>query len=81
MAHDQEVVGSNPSTLYRVDLSNLLAITFKKKLKIKVAKWGKPKKINYELKLFFERLNSNDDGFDLSGIASNLCLVCNNKTQ
>jgi hypothetical protein len=44
-ADDQEVVGSNPGTLYPMDLSDLLAITFKKILKIKVAKWGKPKQI------------------------------------
>ncbi len=61
-----------------MDLSDLLAITFKKNLKIKVAKWGKPKKKKLWIKLFIERLNSNDDGFDLSGIASNLY---NNKTQ
>jgi hypothetical protein len=45
MAHDQEVMGSNPSTVYWKDVSDLLAITLKKKLKIKVAKWGTPKKI------------------------------------
>jgi hypothetical protein len=44
MAHDQEVVGTNPGTVCRMDVSNLLAITLKKKLKIKVAKWGTPKK-------------------------------------
>jgi hypothetical protein len=44
MAHDQEVVGSNPGTVYWRDVSNLLAITLKEKLKIKVAKWGTPKK-------------------------------------
>jgi hypothetical protein len=43
MAHDQEVVGSNPGTVYWMDISDLLAFTFKK-LKIKVAKWGTPKK-------------------------------------
>jgi hypothetical protein len=38
MAHDQEVVGSNPSTVYWMDVSNFLAITLKiEKLKIKVA--------------------------------------------
>jgi len=36
MAHDQEVVGSNPATVYWMDVS-------KEKLKIKVAKWGAPK--------------------------------------
>jgi hypothetical protein len=30
MAHDQEVVGSNPSTVYWMDVSNLHAITLKK---------------------------------------------------
>jgi hypothetical protein len=32
-----------------MDISNLLAITFKEKLKIKVAKWGKPKNIFFKL--------------------------------
>ncbi len=44
MIHDQEVVGSNPNTVYWMDVSDLLAITLKKKLEIKVALWGKPKK-------------------------------------
>jgi hypothetical protein len=44
MAHDQEVVGSNPGTVYRMDVSDLLAITLKKNWKIKVAKWGTPQK-------------------------------------
>jgi hypothetical protein len=44
MAHDPEVVGSNPGTIYWMDVSDLLAITLKEKLKIKVAKWGIPKK-------------------------------------
>ena len=44
MDHDQEVLGSNPGTIYWMDVSDLLAITLKEKLKIKVAKWGKPKK-------------------------------------
>ena len=42
MAHDQEVVGSNPGTVYWMDVSNLLANILKKKMKIKVAKWGTP---------------------------------------
>jgi hypothetical protein len=56
MAHDQEVMGSNPGTVYWMDVSDLLAITFKEKSKIKVAKWGTPKNIlknvkniNYQL--------------------------------
>jgi hypothetical protein len=44
MAHDQEVVGSNPGTIYWMDVSDLLAITLKGKLKIKVAKCCTPKK-------------------------------------
>jgi hypothetical protein len=32
MAHDQEVVGSNPGTIYWMDVSDLLAITLKEKL-------------------------------------------------
>jgi hypothetical protein len=43
MAHDQEVVGSNPGYVYCMDVSNMLAITIKK-IEIKVAKWGTPKK-------------------------------------
>jgi hypothetical protein len=34
-----------------MDVSDLLAITLKKKLKIKVAKWGTPKKIK-KIKLY-----------------------------
>jgi hypothetical protein len=30
MAHDQEVMGSKPSTVYWMDVSDLLAITIKK---------------------------------------------------
>jgi hypothetical protein len=44
MAHDQEFVGSNPDTVYWMNVSDLLAITLKENLKIKVAKWGTPKK-------------------------------------
>jgi hypothetical protein len=43
MAHDQEVVGSNPCTIYWMDVSNLLAITLKK-MNEKVAKLKTPKK-------------------------------------
>jgi hypothetical protein len=50
MAHDQEVMGSNPGTIYLMDVSDLIAVTLKKKLKIKVAKWGTPKKIFEENK-------------------------------
>ncbi len=43
MAHDQEVVGSNPGTVYWMDASDLLDITLMKNRKIQAAKWGKPK--------------------------------------
>ncbi len=43
MAHDQEVVGSNPGTIYWMDVS-VVSYYIKEKLKIKVAKWGTPKK-------------------------------------
>jgi hypothetical protein len=33
MAHDQDVVGSNPGAVYWMDVSELLAITLKKNLK------------------------------------------------
>ena len=41
MTHVQEVMGSNPGTVYWMDLHY---ITLKEKLKIKEAKWGTPKK-------------------------------------
>ena len=34
MAHDQEVVGSNPGTVYWMDVSDLLDITLMKNRKI-----------------------------------------------
>ena len=40
MAHDQEVMGSNPGTVYWMDVSDLLAITLNTNWKIKVAKWA-----------------------------------------
>jgi hypothetical protein len=43
MAHDQEVVGSNPGTVYWMDVS-VASYYIKEILKIKVAKWGTPKK-------------------------------------
>jgi hypothetical protein len=41
MAHDQEVVGSNPDTVYWMVVSNDTNFYIKENLKIKVAKWGK----------------------------------------
>jgi hypothetical protein len=41
MAHDQQVMGSNPGTAHWMDVSDLLATTLlPEKLKIKGAKWG-----------------------------------------
>jgi hypothetical protein len=44
MAHDQEVMGSNPGTVYWMDVSDDARYYIKEKLNIKVAKWGTPKK-------------------------------------
>jgi hypothetical protein len=44
MAHDQEFVGSNPGTVYWMDVSNDASYYIKRKLKIKVATWGTQKK-------------------------------------
>jgi hypothetical protein len=38
MAHDQEVVGSNPDTVYWMGVSDDASYYIKEKLKIKVAK-------------------------------------------
>ena len=43
MAQNQEDVGSNPGTVYWMDVS-VASYYIKEKLKIKVAKWGTPKK-------------------------------------
>ncbi len=43
MAHDQEIMGSNPGTVYWMDVSDASYYIIEK-LKIKVAKWGTPKK-------------------------------------
>ena len=40
MAHDQEVMGSNPGTVYWMDVSDASYYTHMKITKIKVAKWG-----------------------------------------
>jgi hypothetical protein len=43
MAQDQEIMGSNPGTIYWMDVSDASYYIIEK-LKIKVAKWGTPKK-------------------------------------
>ena len=46
MAFDQEVMGSNPDTIYWMEVSDFLASYYiKEKLKIQVAKWGTIKKV------------------------------------
>ena len=47
MAHDQEVMSLNPGTVYWMDVSDNAGYYNKEKFKIKVAKWGTPKKIHY----------------------------------
>jgi hypothetical protein len=44
MAHDQEVVISIPGTVYWMDVSDDASYYILRKLKIKVAKLGTPKK-------------------------------------
>jgi hypothetical protein len=51
MAHDQEIVGSNPGTVYCMDVSDA-SYYITEKLKIKVAKWGTPK--NYFKKRYWK---------------------------
>jgi hypothetical protein len=43
-AHDQEVVGLNPGTVYWMDVSDASYYINPKLMKIKVAEWGTPKK-------------------------------------
>ena len=44
-AHDQEVMGLNPSTVYWTGVSDATSYYIHMKItKIKVAKWGTPKK-------------------------------------
>jgi hypothetical protein len=49
MAHDQEVMSSDPATVYWMDVSNLLAITLQKNTEIKFAKWGTPNFLSIQL--------------------------------
>ncbi len=49
MAHDQEVVSSNPGTVYWMDVSDA-SYYIQENTKIKVAKWGTPKKYNKKKK-------------------------------
>jgi hypothetical protein len=51
MAHDQEVVGSSPGTIFWMDVSNLLAITLKK-IENKGKQMGHTKKNIVEVTLY-----------------------------
>ena len=56
MDHDQEVVGS---TVYWMDVSDDASYYINEKLKIKVAKWGTPKKKNiYKFVYFASNFNN-----------------------
>jgi hypothetical protein len=54
MAHDQEVLGSNPRTVYLDGCKQFASYYIKEKLKINVAKRGTPKKY------FKKYVNGND---------------------
>ena len=56
MAHDREVVGSTPITVYWMDVINLLAITLKKNLKSRKPS-GAHQKINKIKKLILKPTN------------------------
>jgi len=55
MAHDQEVVGSNPGTVYWMDVCDLLAISLKK-IENKGSQMGRPKKIFFTKSYHFSFL-------------------------
>ncbi len=55
MARDQKVVGSNPGTVYWMDVRDDASYYMKRKLKTKVAKWGTPKKIFKNLNFYFKK--------------------------
>jgi hypothetical protein len=50
MAHEQAIMGSNPGTVYWMDVSDA-SYYIREKFKIKVAKWGTPKKYLKKKKL------------------------------
>jgi hypothetical protein len=50
------MTGSYPGNVYWMDVSDLLAITLKKKLKIKVAKWETPKKYFTKMSTFLSNI-------------------------
>jgi hypothetical protein len=54
MAHDQEVVGSNPGMVYLIEVSDDGSYYIKEKLKIKVAKQGTQKTQKNDIFMFFQ---------------------------
>ncbi len=60
MAHDQQVAGSIPGTIYWMDVSDDASYYILRKLKIKVAKWGTPKPIFKKNSLRGETVNGPD---------------------
>jgi hypothetical protein len=46
MAHDQEVVGSNPGTVYCMDVSNDASFFIKRKIENKDSQMGHTKRIS-----------------------------------
>ena len=50
-AYDQEVMGSNPGTVYWMDVSDA-SYYIQENTKIKVAEWGTPKKFRKKRVLF-----------------------------
>jgi hypothetical protein len=58
MVHDQEIVGSNPGTIYWMDVSDDASYYIKEKFEIKVAKWGTSKKNIYKFVYFASNFNN-----------------------
>jgi hypothetical protein len=46
VAHDQEVVGSNPGTVYWMDVSNYASYSIKRKIENKGSQMGHTKRIS-----------------------------------
>jgi hypothetical protein len=62
MAHDQEIMGSNPGTVYWMDFSDASYYIIEK-LKMKVAKWGTPKKYLKKEQAGISLTGANQHGF------------------
>jgi hypothetical protein len=81
MAHDQEVVGSNPGTRILDGCKRFASYYSKEKWKIKVAKWCTPKNYLKKLYIFIDILFKNKKAIVYnSGSQSWVCTplgVCN----